>query len=76
MFENRSNAGKKLGITLEYYRNHNIVVLAIPRGGVEIGYQVARYLDADFSIIVSRKLPFPDNPESGFGAVGEDGSLF
>lgn len=51
-------------------------MLAIPRGGVEVGYQVAKYLDADFSIIVARKLPFPDNPEAGFGAIAEDGSTF
>ena len=53
-----------------------MLVLGIARGGVEVGYEVARYLDADFSIIVSRKLPFPGNPEFGFGAISEDGSIF
>jgi putative phosphoribosyl transferase len=52
------------------------LILAIPRGGVEVGFVVAQKLQADFSIVVSRKLPFPDNPESGFGAIAEDGSLF
>jgi putative phosphoribosyl transferase len=51
-------------------------VAAIPRGGVEVGYWVAQRLDADFSVIVVRKLPFPDNPEAGFGAIAEDGSRF
>ena len=41
-----------------------------------MGIQVARFLKADFSIIITRKLPFPDNPESGFGAIAEDGSTF
>jgi putative phosphoribosyl transferase len=53
-----------------------VLVLAIPRGGVEVGYQVARTLDADFSLVVTRKLPYPDNPEAGFGAIAEDGSTF
>ena len=50
--------------------------LAIPRGGVEVGYQVASHLDADFAILVARKLPFPYDPEAGFGAIAEDGSTF
>lgn len=61
---------------MKKYKDQNILVLAILKGGVEVGYQVAKYLNAGFSIIVSRKLPFPDNPEAGFGAVAEDGSTF
>ncbi len=76
MFENREDAGKKLAGALSKYRGKNVLVLAIPRGGVEVGFQVAKSLDSDFSIIVSRKLPFPDNPESGFGAIAEDGSTY
>jgi putative phosphoribosyl transferase len=51
-------------------------VVGIPRGGVETAYYVAKYLNVEFSLIVSRKLPFPDNPEAGFGAIAEDGSIF
>jgi len=76
MFENRKDAGKKLAFALKKYKNKGVLVLGIARGGVEVGYEVARYLDADFSIIVSRKLPFPGNPEFGFGAISEDGSIF
>jgi predicted phosphoribosyltransferase len=43
---------------------------------VEIGYRIGHHLKADLSIIIARKLPFPDNPEAGFGAVAEDGSLY
>lgn len=76
MFHNRRDAGQRLAAALETYRNKNVLVLAIPRGGVEVGCQVAQYLAARFSIVVSRKLPFPDEPEAGFGAVAEDGSTF
>jgi predicted phosphoribosyltransferase len=76
MFRDRTDAGIRLARELEKYKGTGALVLAIPRGGVEVGYQVARHLGADFSIIITRKLPFPENPESGFGAIAEDGSTF
>ncbi|TGC09510.1 phosphoribosyltransferase [Methanolobus halotolerans] len=76
MFDDRRDAGIKLAESLDKYRESKALVLAIPRGGVEVGCQVAAYLDADFSLLITRKLPFPDNPEAGFGAIAEDGSLF
>jgi len=76
MFEDRKDAGEKLAKALEKYKDKKVLVLAIPRGGVEVGFQVVKYLNADFSLLISRKLPFPDNPEAGFGAIAEDGSTF
>lgn len=76
MFEDRKDAGEKLAGALEDYKGKQVVVLAIPRGGVAVGYEVAKHLNAEFSILISRKLPYPDNPESGFGAIAEDGSMF
>ncbi|MBD3369922.1 phosphoribosyltransferase [Candidatus Fermentibacteria bacterium] len=76
MFDDRSDAGKRLATLLSDYRGKNVIVLAIPRGGVEVGIEVARYLNAELSLLVTRKLPFPYNPEAGFGAVAEDGSTF
>jgi putative phosphoribosyl transferase len=76
MFDDREDAGKRLGRELQVYKDHDVLVLAIPRGGVEVGYEVARQLQADFSLVVVRKLPFPDNPEAGFGAIAEDGSTY
>lgn len=76
MFKDRKAAGAKLARALEDYCDQDVLVLAIPRGGVEVGYEVAKYLHSDFSIVVTRKLPFPDNPEAGFGAIAEDGSTF
>lgn len=77
MFKDRKDAGIKLAKALEKYKNRkDLLVLAIPRGGAEVGYETAKYLGADFSLIISRKLPYPDNPEAGFGAIAEDGSVF
>jgi len=76
MFKDRKEAGNKLALKLDKYKNQNVLVLAIPRGGVEIGFEVAVYLNSDFDILVSRKLPIPYNPEAGFGAIAEDGSAY
>ncbi len=76
MFEDRKEAGRKLAIALASYKNDKPVVLAIPRGGVEVGFRVAEFLQAPLSIIMVRKLPFPYNPEAGFGAIAEDGTVF
>lgn len=76
MFKDRKDAGEQLAKALKKYKGKGVFVLGIPKGGVEVGYEVAKYLDADFSMIVSRKLPFPGNPEFGFGAISEDGSTF
>ncbi len=76
MFRDRTDAGEQLARELEKYRDRDVLVLAIPRGGVEVGVRVADRLHAEFSIIITRKLPFPDNPEAGFGAIAEDGSTY
>jgi predicted phosphoribosyltransferase len=74
MFKDRRDAGQELARELQHYKSEDVLVLAIPRGGVEVGYQVAKHLDADFSLLIARKLPYPDQPEAGFGALAEDGS--
>jgi predicted phosphoribosyltransferase len=76
MFKDREDAGKKLAKALKGYKDKGVLVLGIPRGGVIVGYEVAKALNADFSIVISRKLPYPGNPEFGFGAIAEDGSMF
>ena len=76
MFEDRKDAGQQLAEALQAYKDQDALVLAIPKGGVEVGYQVAKSLHAEFSIIITRKLPYPTNPEAGFGAIAEDGSTF
>jgi len=76
MFKDRKDAGQKLAVALQTYKEQDPLVFAIPRGGVELGYEVSKVLDTDFSLLICRKLPFPYNPESGFGAMAEDGSLY
>lgn len=76
MFRDRKDGGKQLAKALEKYQHQNVLVLGIPRGGVETAYYVARDLHAEFSFIVSRKLGYPHNAEAAFGALAEDDSYF
>lgn len=76
MFEDRIDAGRRLALALEKFKDENVLVLAIPRGGVQVGCQIAEHLNAQLDIIISRKLPLSQNPEAGFGAIAEDGSIF
>ncbi|CAG0984362.1 pyrimidine operon attenuation protein / uracil phosphoribosyltransferase [Phycisphaerales bacterium] len=55
---------------------HDPVVLAIPRGGVEIGVVIARELGAEVDVVLSRKLRAPHQPELAIGAVCEDGNVY
>ncbi len=77
MFKDRRDAGRKLAMALEKYRDRDdVIVLAIPRGGVEVGLEVAKALNSDFDLLICRKLAYPFNPESGFGAICEDGTIY
>jgi len=77
MFRDRADAGKQLAKALKPYKGKkNLIVLAIPRGGVEVAYYIAKALNAKLSLLVVRKLPLPYNPEAGFGAIAENGSYF
>ncbi|MEX2690445.1 MAG: phosphoribosyltransferase [Candidatus Njordarchaeum guaymaensis] len=75
IFKDRSDAGQKLAVFLKRYLSNerNLVILAIPRGGIPVGCIVARELNVDFDIVVVRKIPIPWDPEAGFGAVTPDG---
>lgn len=76
MFVNRKDAGEQLAKALFVYARSDSLVLSIPRGGVEVGFYVAGKLELPLSLVMVRKLPFPDNPEAGFGAIAEDGSIY
>ncbi len=75
-FRDRRDAGEQLAVALEKYKNQNPLVIGIPRGGVETAYYVAKYLNAELTLIVTRKLGYPIDPEFAFGALAEDGSLY
>lgn len=71
LFEDRVEAGRALAAKLqEYQKETSVVVLAIPRGGVVIGEQVANLLKCPLEVIVIKKIPAPANPELAVGAVG------
>ena len=74
LFENRFDAGRQLAPLLDEYKGQEVIVLAIPNGGVPVGLEVALSLDSDFDVVISRKIPLPLKPEAGFGAVADDGT--
>lgn len=74
IFKDRYDAGRQLAEQLFTHR-HNAVVLAIPRGGVPVGYEIASRLDVPLDLIIPRKLPIPSEPEAGFGAIAPDGTI-
>ena len=75
LFRSRADAGKRLAERLLDYEGQDAVVLAIPRGGVPVGAEVARRLNASLDVIIPRKIPIPWNPEAGFGAITADGTI-
>jgi len=74
LFADRADAGRRLARSLSDLRGTDVVVLALPRGGVPVASEVARELRAPLDVIVVRKLGVPFQPEYGFGAIGEDGA--
>lgn len=75
LFRDRTDAGNKLAQQLIEYKDRDAFVLAIPRGGVPVGYEVASQLHAEFDVILPRKIPIPWNPEAGLGAMIADGTI-
>ncbi len=73
-FRDRRDAGLRLAPELEPLRALQPVIVALPRGGVPVGFEVARALGAPLEILAVRKLGAPGNPELGVGAVAEDGT--
>ncbi len=75
MFRNREEAGRILADKLSHYRNDpTAVILALPRGGVAVGYQLSLALHLPLDVFMTRKIGAPGNPEYAIGAVAETGS--
>jgi len=73
-FADRREAGKELAAELGAYRGRqDVVVLALPRGGVPVAFEVAEALDAPLDIFVVRKLGMPGHPEYAMGAIASGG---
>jgi putative phosphoribosyl transferase len=76
MFHDRDEAGWRLVERLRGSRVEKPLVLAIPRGGVEVGAAIARGLGAELDVVLSRKLRSPHQPELAIGAVTENGEVY
>ena len=73
MLRDRSEAGKRLAAELAELRGGDCVVLALPRGGVPIGFEIASELGAPLGLIMVRKIGVPGQPELALGAVADGG---
>ena len=73
-FRDRAAAGQQLAQALdEYTGRHDVVILALPRGGVPVGYEIARRLRVPLDVLLVRKLGVPWHPELAMGAVASGG---
>ena len=75
-FFNRSDAGRQLAPALRKYANEPGVVLAVPRGGVPVAYEVAKELRLPLEVVLVKKIGHPFNPEYAIGAVGLQGEAY
>ena len=73
IFKDRFDAGKLLARKLMGYKGRNAYILAIPAGGVQVAYVLARTLELPADLAITRKIHIPWNKEAGFGAVTWDG---
>jgi predicted phosphoribosyltransferase len=73
-FRDRRDAGRRLAEQVIRFGDERPVVVALPRGGVPVAYEVARALDAPLDVMIVRKLGVPSRPELGMGAIGEGGT--
>jgi erythromycin esterase-like protein/predicted phosphoribosyltransferase len=74
-FHNRVDAGRQLATALSQYSGRaDVLVLALPRGGVPVAFEVARALGVRFDVFLVRKLGVPSHPELAMGAIAEGGT--
>jgi len=73
LFKNRKDAGIKLAQPLEKFKNEDVIVLALPRGGVVLGEEIANRLHAPLDILLTKKIGHPMNSEYAICAITEDG---
>lgn len=75
LFEDRQQAGALLAQKLEHLRGKDALVLALPRGGVVVGHQIARAMQASLDVYIAHKIGAPFNEELAIGAVASDGTI-
>lgn len=69
LLNDRKEAGILLSERLKKYQNSNTIILAVPRGGVPVGYEIAKRLHLPMDIVLSKKIGHPNNKEYAIGAV-------
>ncbi|MEM1575333.1 MAG: phosphoribosyltransferase [Nitrososphaerota archaeon] len=75
LFKDRTQAGQRLAEKLLEYKDKDVIILAIPRGGVVVAYEIAKVLNAPLDLIIPRKIGAPYQPELAIGAVTQDGTI-
>lgn len=75
ILKDRIEAGLLLSEKLKKYQNSNTIVLAVPRGGVPVGYVIAKSLHLPLDIVLSKKIGHPNNKEFAIGAVSSDSMI-
>ena len=73
VFQNRKEAGIKLAEALSKFKDDDVIVFALPRGGVVLGVEIAEILDAPLDLVITKKIGHPFNSEYAIGAVAESG---
>lgn len=73
LFHDRHDAGRQLALALATFRQQHALVLGLPRGGVIVAYEVARFLSVPLDVFITRKIGAPGNPEYAIGAIAEKG---
>jgi putative phosphoribosyl transferase len=76
MFLDRADAGEKLTDSLKKFKDEDVIVLVVPRGGLEIAYDTIKRFGFKWDLIIPRKIGAPHNKEFAIGAVSVDGSYF
>ena len=76
MIKDRIEAGKLLGKRLSTLDIKEPIVLAIPRGGMIVGHEVAKLLNCKLDVVISKKITPPENPEYAIGAITYDGTIY
>lgn len=72
-FRDRTDAGIRLANALEKYQGEDLIIYALPRGGVPLGVEIAKRLNAPLDLLITKKIGHPRNPEYAIGAITEDG---
>ncbi|AFC99449.1 putative phosphoribosyltransferase [Methanocella conradii HZ254] len=74
-FKDRAEAGRLLALRLGAFKGKDVIVLAIPMGGIPVAYEIARELKAPLDVIMAKKIGAPFNPELAIGAVTWNGAV-